>query len=165
LISGFWHGANWTFIVWGGIHALLFIPIFLTKQNRKYINNTISIRENGFLLSVKEILSTLITFFLVTISWVFFRADSVEIAFNYLLQLFTNFDFIPYHHPLGYRMIDYFILLGVFIAYEYIIRKDERRPIYFKSRILRFIVYTILVLGLLLFYDDLIDKSFIYFQF
>ena len=163
LVSGFWHGANWTFIAWGAIHALLYIPVFLMGRNRIYMNNVVA--ENSWFPSIKEILQILLTFSLVTFSRVFFRSESITDAFGFLKQICTNFRFEIYEHPLGYRMIDYFILLGLFILYEFRIRRDERSPFKFKSKIVRFIAYAIVILGMLLFFDDNIDRSFIYFQF
>ena len=163
LVSGFWHGANWTFIIWGALHALLFIPIYLTNNNRTYINNIVA--HNSLLPSIKEVLQIITTFLLVTLTWVFFRAETVSIAFDYLLRIFTKFNGESYSHPLGYRMIDYFILILLFVIYEYIIRRDERAPFKFKSKIIRFTIYVLMILSLLLFYDDQVDRSFIYFQF
>ncbi|SNY95368.1 MBOAT family O-acyltransferase [Flagellimonas pacifica] len=163
LVSGFWHGANWTFIFWGGFHALLFVPLFLSNKNRVFIEGTVG--GNSILPSIKEILQILSTFTLVTISWVFFRASSVNVAFEYLTKLFSSPNFEPYPHPLGYRWLDYFVLLGLFLCYEYFIRRDERNPIPFRSRAIRFLLYVLLVFGMLLMYDDHIDRSFIYFQF
>jgi len=61
--------------------------------------------------------------------------------------------------------MDYYILIILFIIYEWMIRKDERAPFKFKSKVLRFIIYIIIILTMLLFYDDSVDRSFIYFQF
>lgn len=163
LVSGFWHGANWTFVIWGAIHALLYIPVFLMGRNRIYMNTVVA--ENRWLPSITEIFQILLTFSLVTFSRVFFRSESITDAFGFLKQLYSNFKFETYEHPLGYRMIDYFILLALFILYEYLIRKDERSPFKFKSKIVRFAMYTIVILAMLLFFDDNIDRSFIYFQF
>ncbi len=163
LVSGFWHGANWTFIAWGAIHAILYIPVFLIGRNRLYMNNVVA--ENRWFPSITEIFQILLTFSLVTFSRVFFRSESITDAFGFLKQIYNNFSFEIYEHPLGYRMIDYFILLGLFILYEFRIRRDERSPFKFKSKVVRFIVYTLVILGMLLFFDDNIDRSFIYFQF
>lgn len=163
LVSGFWHGANWTFIVWGAIHAVLYIPVFLMGRNRIYMNNVVA--ENRWFPSLKEVLQILLTFSLVTFSRVFFRSESITDAFGFLEQMYTNFSYETYQHPLGYRMIDYFILLGIFILYEFRIRRDERSPFKFKSKMIRFVAYTLVILGMLLFFDDNIDRSFIYFQF
>ncbi|WP_025739880.1 MBOAT family O-acyltransferase [Aquimarina pacifica] len=163
IVSGFWHGANWTFIAWGAIHALFYIPVFLMGKNRIYMNNVVA--ENRMLPSLKEVLQIISTFILVTFSRIFFRSESITDAWGYLKRIFSDFSFEQYHHPLGYRMIDYFILLGIFILYEFRIRRDERSPFKFKSRIVRFAAYTLVILSMLLFFDDTTDRSFIYFQF
>ncbi|KZS42095.1 acyltransferase [Aquimarina aggregata] len=163
LVSGFWHGANWTFIVWGAIHAVLYIPVFLMGRNRIYMNTVVA--ENRWFPSLTEIAQIILTFSLVTFSRVFFRSESITDAFGFIKQIISNFNYESYQHPLGYRMIDYFILLGLFTVYEFRIRRDERAPFKFNSKIVRFITYTLVILGMLLFYDDRIDRSFIYFQF
>ncbi|MCF7560811.1 MBOAT family protein [Sabulilitoribacter multivorans] len=163
LVSGFWHGANWTFIFWGAFHALAFIPVFLMGRNTIYKNSVVG--ENSIFPSLIEIGQVLLTFSIVTFSRIFFRSESITDAFNFIKRITSNFSYEIYNHPMGYRMIDYYILIGVFILYEYRIRKDERAPFKFKSKIIRFIVYTIVILLMLLFFDSNIDRSFIYFQF
>lgn len=163
LVSGFWHGANWTFIIWGLLHAILYLPIFLSKKNRKFANTTIA--TNTLLPSFNEIFQVISTFSLVTFAWIFFRAETTSKALGFIKQILTNFKFQYYAHPNGYRIIDYFILLIIFIAFEYVIRKDERNPFKFKSKLLRLACYILIIFGMLLFYDDGIDRSFIYFQF
>lgn len=81
LVSGLWHGANWTFIAWGAFHALLFMPLILMEKNRKYRN---TVAEGRILPSLKEFGQMLLTFFIVTIGWIVFRADSIEMAWDYL---------------------------------------------------------------------------------
>ena len=163
LVSGFWHGANWTFIFWGAFHALAFIPVFLMGRNTIYKNSVVG--ENSLFPSLIEIGQVLLTFSIVTFSRIFFRSESITDAFAFIKGIFSNFTYEVYNHPMGYRMIDYYILITLFVLYEYRIRKDERSPFKFKSKIVRFVVYTIVVLGMLLFYDSNIDRSFIYFQF
>ncbi|MEX0360792.1 MAG: MBOAT family protein, partial [Allomuricauda sp.] len=80
-------------------------------------------------------------------------------------QIINNFTYESYVNPMGYRMLDYYLLLAFFVIYEYLIRKDERSPFKFKSKTVRFLLYTIIVLAMLLFYDDGVNRSFIYFQF
>lgn len=164
IVSGFWHGANWTFILWGGLHAMLFVPLFLTNTNRKHLDTIIG--QDKTFPSVKELVQVLFTFLLVTLSWIFFRAETVGVAFEYLTQIFqlTNGE-LTFYHPRGFRMLDYYVILVLFCIYEYRIRKDERKPFQFKSRVLRYLMYIILVLLILLFFDDQVDRSFIYFQF
>ncbi len=163
LVSGFWHGANWTFIFWGAFHALAFIPVFLMGRNTIYKNTVVG--ENSFFPSIIEIGQILLTFAIVTFSRIFFRSESITDAFNFIKRIVFNFDYAAYNHPMGYRMIDYYILIGLFVIYEYIIRKNEREPFNFKNKIVRFIIYTIIVMLMLLFYDSNVDRSFIYFQF
>jgi len=163
LVSGLWHGANWTFVVWGGIHALLYIPVFLMGRNRLYSDNVIG--ENSWLPSVKEVFQVLLTFALVTFSRIFFRSPSISEAFGYIERIASDFSYAPYMHPMGYRMLDFFVLLAVFTVYEYLIRKDERSPFKFKNKFVRLFLYVLVVLGILLFYDDGVNRSFIYFQF
>lgn len=163
LVSGFWHGANWTFIFWGAFHALAFIPVFLMGRNTIYKNSVVG--ENSFLPSLKEVGQLFLTFSIVTFSRIFFRSESLTDSFSYIARIFTNFEYVDYHHPMGYRMIDYFILLGIFVMYEYRIRKDERNPFKFKSKIVRFFAYSLVIFAIILFYDSGFDRSFIYFQF
>lgn len=163
LVSGFWHGANWTFIAWGGIHALFYIPVFLMGRNRIYMNTIVA--EKSWLPSLKEFVQIVSTFALVTFSRVFFRSESITDAYLYLQQIFTHFSWENYSHPQGYRMIDYLILLLIFTIYEFRIRRDERSPFKFKSKFIRFLLYSLVILAMLLFYDDQVDRSFIYFQF
>ena len=163
LISGFWHGSNWTFIFWGTLHALAFIPVFLLGKNKTYKNSIVA--EHTLLPSINEVLRILTVFLMVTFSWIFFRSETITDAFSFLERIITDFSFGVYMHPKGYRMIDYYILIIVFLLYEYRIRKDERSPFKFKSKYVRFIAYTIVILCMLLFYDSEFDRSFIYFQF
>nr|WP_313781213.1 MBOAT family O-acyltransferase [Allomuricauda sp.] len=164
LVSGLWHGANWTFVFWGLYHALLFLPLFFLKINRSHLENVdlFSSTRNLFW----EGMQMLLTFILVLIGWVFFRSETLTGSFTYLKIMFLEFSWGTYEHPLGYRMIDYFILLLFFLIYEYRIRKDERNPFNFKSKYVRFTMYTLTVFLLLLFYDDALNnRSFVYFQF
>ncbi len=163
IVSGFWHGANWTFIVWGIIHALLFLPSFIFNNNRKFTN------EINLLNSFKEFIINSLrifqTFVFVTIGWVFFRSESISQAFLYLKRMFFDFSSSLYVHPSGYRMVDYYLILISFIVFEYFIRNNERNPFYFKNKFLRFFLYVVMVFAIILFYDDGVDRSFIYFQF
>ena len=81
LVSGFWHGANWTFIAWGAYHAFLFLPLILLGKNRKYTN---TVAENKLLPSPREMFQMLTTFMLAVIGWIIFRAESITQAWEYI---------------------------------------------------------------------------------
>src|SRR5690606_36779579 len=163
LVSGFWHGDNWTFIFWGAFHALAFIPVFLMGRNAIYKDSVVA--ENSFLPSLTELRQILLTFAIVTFSRIFFRSEYITAAFEFINIIFTNFSYQTYQHPTGYRMAYYYVLIVIFTLFEYIIRKDERSPFKFNNKVVRFTVYTLVILSMLLFYDDGVDRSFIYFQF
>ena len=157
LVSGFWHGANWTFITWGGIHAALFIPIFLIGKNRVHLH------EGEHLIpSFREVIQIVSTFALVCVAWVFFRADTVGDAWGYLSGIFSNAIF-----PSGYAWIGYNIRLALvlFIILEWFGRfkfnwlerlhgKWYRYPVYIGT------IYSILFFGA---FGEPVE--FIYFQF
>ena len=78
LLSGFWHGANWTFIAWGFINAVYFLPLLLLNKNRSNIE---TVQLQWDLDSLKVVFSILSTFALTCLAWVFFRAKSIEDSF------------------------------------------------------------------------------------
>ena len=86
LLSGFWHGANWTFIVWGGLNAIYFLPLLLTNSNRKNLD---IVAKGKKLPSLKDFIQMSATFALSVLAWIFFRAESVSAAFSYLQQMFS----------------------------------------------------------------------------
>lgn len=163
IVSGFWHGANWTFIVWGMYHAVLFLPIYFSGNKTKHIGASDSVsHKKNYIIKIARVF---FTFLMVTLGWVFFRSSSLKIAFDYLNEMLFGFTYDYYMHPMGYRMIDYYILLLLFVLFEYLIRKDERNPLSFKNGKVRFVCYGLMVFLMLLFYDGGVDRSFIYFQF
>jgi len=86
LVSGLWHGANWTFIAWGALNALYFLPSFLTRAHR---NNTGTVAAGRSLPSAKELSQVLVTFALTVFAWIFFRADSIAHAADYVTGIFS----------------------------------------------------------------------------
>ena len=142
-MSGFWHGANWTFIIWGLIHALLFLPLFLFNKNRDNYGSTIG--EKTFFPNIRESFQVLTNFLLVTIAWVFFRSESVTASVDYLIRAMSNFTLsMQYIHPRGYRLFDYILILIIFILCEYKIRHDERSPLFFNNKYLNWITLGII---------------------
>ena len=87
LVSGFWHGANWTFVIWGALNALYFLPLLLSSRNR---NNLDHVASNTSLPSIRELLGMMVTFAMTTIAWVFFRAESLGEALSYLSGIISN---------------------------------------------------------------------------
>lgn len=87
IVSGFWHGANYTFLAWGTAHALMFIPLLVTNNNRKH---TKDIETKEFIRNPLILLKVLVTFTLVTLAWVFFRAPTITDASHYLQIVFTS---------------------------------------------------------------------------
>ena len=152
LVSGFWHGANWTFIVWGLYHSILFLPSFMFNTNRNYTSSIIG--ENSYLPTIKEFLQVGITFLLVSIGWVFFRSENINNSFKFLNQMFTDFSFKSEFEWLN-------IYLLCFIIIEFLIRKNERlKEKYFNYD---WILFSIISLAILLFLSG--EEQFIYFQF
>ena len=158
LVSGLWHGANWTFVAWGAYNALLFLPLILTHRNRKY---TDTVAEGRLLPSIGEVGQMLLTFTLCVIGWILFRAGSIDEAF-----LFTRQIFCP---GTGLGNLQFPWLTIVFIAVmtvaEWIGRNNEHgldiRGV--KQVWLRATIYYALAVVILLF--SIQSENFIYVQF
>jgi len=157
LVSGFWHGANWTFIVWGAFHAMLFLPLILLKKNRK---NTDTVAEGKLLPNAKEIFQIVSTFLLVTIGWVFFRANNIAQAFEYLGGIFStnifplNIEFI--------KRIGFFVIIMIFV--EWLQRKKQHGlEIASMNEWLRRMIYILIIFSIIFFSGR--NEQFIYFQF
>ena len=163
LVSGFWHGANWTFIVWGLFHALLFVPLILTGKNRKYTN---AISEGRLLPTFKEIGQMLSTFILVTVGWIFFRADTIKDAIAYLTGIFNSSIFTRPRIGMETEIITCSILIILMLFTEWLGRSEQYaianlgkkwKPLY------RFTLYYVILLLVFCFAGD--KQTFIYFQF
>jgi len=88
LVSGFWHGANWTFIAWGGLNALYFLPLLLLKRNR---TNLGVVAEGRMFPSLRELFQMGTTFLLTVLAWVFFRAETILVAIKYIHAMLFDF--------------------------------------------------------------------------
>ncbi|AEW85278.1 MBOAT family protein [Flavobacterium columnare] len=158
LVSGFWHGANWTFIIWGLINAIYFLPLLLFNKNRTNLG-TIHFQWNAS--GITTIFNIISTFALSTLAWIFFRAKSITDAYNYIYQLFTNGDFsIQYlnNERYSYELMP---LVVSFILFEWF-NKDKIEPISGRFVYVKLFI-SILALIALGVYSDY--KEFIYFQF
>lgn len=158
LVSGFWHGANWTFIIWGGLNALYFMPLLLTNKNRQ----NLEVAAQGKLLpSFKESLQMFITFMATCIAWVFFRAATVSQAFEYIKRICSK-DLFTIPHPLPVKII---ALVGCMLLVEWINReKFHGLEIKRFSPWIRRSFYVVIIY-IILRYANFGNNEFIYFQF
>lgn len=158
LVSGLWHGANWTFVLWGIYHALLFLPLILSGRNRRHVDVVAQWRS---LPSMKEIVQMLSTFALCTLGWILFRAQSVKDAAGYVAGMVHRGEGVD-NLPVPWMTIGFVVLM---IVIEWLNRKAEHGLDLGKvgSRFLRLIIYYILLIIILIF--SVKSESFIYFQF
>jgi alginate O-acetyltransferase complex protein AlgI len=163
LVSGFWHGANWTFIFWGGLNAIYFLPLLLSNNNR----NNLDIVASGRLLpSFREFIQVMLTFFLTVIAWVFFRSVNLTSAFNYLHGMF-NISLFAFPNIAGIGgLFKSALLLVFFILIEWFGRESSFGIEHFGlkwKKGFRWVFYYLLI-GLVIFYSAE-EQQFIYFQF
>ncbi len=163
IVSGFWHGANWTFIVWGALNAVYFLPLLLLNRNRTHLG---VVAENSWLPSFREVFSMLTTFALTVLAWIFFRAEDMEHAINIISEIasYTLFK-IPYFKN-GSLSLPIIILTLFFFIVEWLGRKGQFALSgidVIEKRLYRYTFY--LMIGLLIFVFQSEQKEFIYFQF
>ena len=161
LLSGIWHGANWTFIVWGAYHAILFLPLILTGKNRKYTNQ---VAEGRRLPTLKETCQILLTFILAVIGWITFRAESIGMAWEYVCGICDSslFELRWINSPT--YILPMPVILFVFIGMEWFGR-NKNCPLNLNCthRVLRWMVYLLFIVAVFVFGAS--SESFIYFQF
>ena len=158
LVSGFWHGANWTFIVWGLLNAIYFLPLLLLNKNR---SNMEAINFKCNIAGLRTILNILLTFALTTFAWIFFRAKSLSAALLYIKKMFTDLNFdIQYLSNERYAP-ELLLLIGAFVLFEWF-HKYKTEPISGKYENIKLLLCIMAILALGVFSDY---KEFIYFQF
>jgi len=163
IVSGFWHGANWTFIVWGALNAIYFLPLLLLNKNRLH---TDTVAQGKYLPNFKEFFNMGITFTLTVLAWVFFRAENIQHAWSYLSEIFSSSIFtVPYYPGIGLT-IPIVCLILVFVFVEWIGRQDEyaleKLGLKWKSP-LRYAMYYAIIFAIYRFGGN--EQEFIYFQF
>jgi len=166
LVSGFWHGANWTFIAWGTLNALYFMPLLLLNKNR---NNIEIVAKGKSLPSAKDFFSIIMTFGLTVFAWIFFRSNTMAQAFEIISEIFSKslFSIPQFEMHYSRRSIITASLLIFFITIEWIGREKEYALAGFGlnwSRPLRWTFYAFLIFIIGLFMNT-IETPFIYFQF
>ena len=169
LVSGLWHGANWTFVIWGALHGFYLVFGIITKDFRKKINKKLYL-ENF------QIISVFTTFLLIAFGWIFFRADSIYTAFYIIKHIFIGMpdilskllkheDFIEY---LGLSKMNFILSVFLILFLEtvhYIQNKWSISEIFIKKSIyFRWFVYIIFIWSII-FLGVFENRQFIYFQF
>ena len=168
IVSGFWHGANWTFILWGLLNALYILPLILFGSNRTYLN---TVAQGKYFPTIREVFSVLLTFFLTMIAWIFFRAETVTqgitIITNGLKGLFSKSGYVESLN-LVYWDISFGLplLIILFFMIEWFGREKEFALERFGVKWPLFIRWTFYfsLLFLILYYSGS-EVEFIYFQF
>ena len=165
LVSGFWHGANWTYLFWGLFHASLFVPLYLLSLNRKNID---PVAENKVYPSLSELGAMLLTFTLATVAWVFFRADTLSAGFSYIANACTNFSiaydssfFVGDNMDVIIKKVIWFI--PILLVVEWINRTKEYGSEFGHKKFQKFVSMSALVV--VFFYGKFDYQEFIYFQF
>ena len=163
IVSGFWHGANWTFIIWGALNAIYFLPLLLTNNNR---NNLETVAQGKLLPSIKELSFMLLTFGITVFAWIFFRAENINHAFSYITGILSESLFDMPKFTGMYNALITIILVGIFVLIEWIGREEQcaigslvvKWPKY-----IRWTFYCFVTVVIFLFSGN--QQEFIYFQF
>ena len=160
LVSGFWHGANWTFLAWGAFHAFLFLPLLLLQKNRK---NTNSVSESRLFPNLKELIQMTSTFLLVVIGWIFFRSETLGKALDYIVRLFDESLLTIPTYTVGLSKTIFFIV--VLISAEWLQRNKKHglELSTINNHFVKWSLYYALIAIILEFGAN--SQSFIYFQF
>ncbi|MFZ1561857.1 MAG: MBOAT family O-acyltransferase, partial [Saprospiraceae bacterium] len=163
LLSGLWHGANWTFIFWGALNALYFLPLLLMKTNRNRLD---IVAQGKYLPNLRDIMNMSLTFSLTVIAWVFFRSESLGYAFQYLSGIFsTSFFSIP-DFPAAHKAVILSLFILMLFSIEWIGRESQYALAKFNtvsSRPIRWMFYYFIILVIFVWGGE--QQQFIYFQF
>ena len=163
LVSGFWHGANWTFIVWGFLNALYIMPSIIFKTNRIHLD---IVAKGKYFPTFKEVIAIALTFGLTLFAWIFFRANDVNHAFSYISEILSVSLFSIPEFPGVKKVWPLVILIVLFLMVEWIGREQQYAIARVGSgwkRPLRWAFYYSIVMIIFLFAGK--EQQFIYFQF
>lgn len=158
LVSGFWHGSNWTFIIWGGLNAVFFLPLLITEKNR---HNLEIVAMGKMIPSFRDFFRILITFMLTCFAWIFFRSENVSEAIDYIKGIFSSslIEFPTEFRPVLFLLITFmFMMEWVNRTHDYGLKIHDRKPW------LQAVIY-IVVAYLILNFANFGNNEFIYFQF
>ncbi len=164
LLSGFWHGANWTFIVWGALNAIYIMPSIIFNTNR---TNLDIIAKGKYLPNIKEFLSMVITFGLTVFAWIFFRANNIGHSFEYISGIFSGSLFSVPYFPGIEKAIPIVLITIIFLCFEWIGRESAyalQIVSNVRKNYLRITMYYVIIAVILMF-GNFNENQFIYFQF
>ena len=156
VVSGLWHGANWTFVFWGLLNGLFFLPLMFAGSNRRNLD---TVAAGKLLPSTREAAQILLTFGLTCLAWIFFRAESISHAFDYIVRIF---DVSLFSRPEGIRTLP---LCLAMLCVEWIQREKAHalevtgQPVAVRWAIYYAVIAAIIALG------EFGHHEFIYFQF
>ncbi len=163
LVSGLWHGANWTFVFWGFLHACYMLPLILFKKNRTHLN---VVAQGRLLPSWKELIQMAVCFFLCVVAWVVFRSENISMAFQYLQEMSSPSLLELPHHFGGYPALRTAIIIIVFMIIEWIGRENqygiEQLGMHWQP-LFRYFLYLTIIVSIFWFSTE--PQQFIYFQF
>ena len=163
LVSGFWHGANWTFVAWGALHALYFIPLLLLGQNRQYLT---IVAKNRALPTIKELMQMTFTFGLVTLAFIFFRSENISQADDIFSAIFSMSLFTVPEVDKMWKIYIILILIGGFLTVEWYGRRNKYALETISQdwpKVIRWAFYYLIILLMFVFKGG--EQEFIYFQF
>ncbi len=167
LVSGFWHGANWTFIAWGAYHALLFLPLIFLGKNRKY-TNVVASKEDGtirLLPSIREIGQILLTFGLAVIGWIIFRAETITQTGEYIIKMLKPENWLGSSGIMDSITMVVVLMIIVMLSIEWL-QRNKQHGLEFSTKkhwLIQLSIYFILLSLCILFSGN--QATFIYFQF
>lgn len=163
IVSGFWHGANWTFIVWGALNAIYFLPLLLFNKNRQNIE---IVAQGNYLPSIKEFVNMGLTFVLTVFAWIFFRSNNITHAYHYINTIFSKSLLTTPHFKGSNNVIYVIVLIIIFMIIEWLGREHQfaiaKLGLRWK-RIIRWLFYYLLIFTIIYFSGK--EQEFIYFQF
>jgi alginate O-acetyltransferase complex protein AlgI len=165
IVSGFWHGANWTFIVWGALNAIYFLPLLLTKNNRTHLDIA---AQGRYLPNFKELFSIILTFSLTVFAWIFFRANSLEHAFQYIKGMLNLSLFSMPEFDITIQFLSTLLFICVLIVVEWLNREKQfalEYKVNYSSgfSFVRIVAYMGIIFSIFVFGGG--NQEFIYFQF
>ena len=162
-LTGLWHGANYTFIIWGMIHGFFLIIYHIQKNPRKKLFKRLNISNNHLAVVYFE---TIITISVVMIAWIFFRSETIGQAFKYLSKIFSLSLFSIPHFPHMRHALALFILVIGFVYIEWLGKEDQYAIANLGNkwnRILRYALFYAIIIAIIWFGGR--HQKFIYFQF